>query len=187
MGRFSVLVMAVALNLTAAVAAQQALSAHTLLGTVTDTAGRALPGVTVDLSRPAESNTVRTLVTDGNGRYRIEKVLPGAYVLSFRLPGFGSAIRDIEVGGGGPEFEYDVELRPASGGSATLPNPPGPSRKVVCGLTVITPPEGIDPGIQVPKSVIPPGAAQVKPTMRIIQPTLCWEPPTDSRPVPPKR
>ncbi len=116
--------------------------------------------MTVDLSRPAEANTVRTVVTDGNGRYRIEKVLPGAYVLAFRLPGFGSAIRDIEIGGGGPEFEYDVQLRPAVGGTFSLPGPTGPSRKVICGMTVITPTAGIDPGIQVPtKRDIPQGRA----------------------------
>jgi hypothetical protein len=176
MGRFSVLLIAAALICSAAAAAQQPLSPHTLIGGVTDSSGHPLPGVTVDLSRPAEANTVRTVVTDGNGRYRIEKVLPGAYVLAFRLPGFGSAIRDIEIGGGGLEFEYDVQLTPAAGGRAGLPVPAEPSRKVVCGLTMITPPTGIDRGIQRPKPVIPEGAAPVRPTMRVIQPTMCWEP-----------
>jgi hypothetical protein len=182
LGRFSVLLMAVALTFTAAVAAQQALSTHTLLGTVTDSSGRALPGVTVDLSRPAEANTVRTVVTGANGRYRIDTVLPGAYVLAFRLPGFRSAIRDIEIGGGSPQFEYDVQLGPAIGGS--VPSPAGPSRKVVCGMTIITPPAGVDPGIQLPKA---PAAQKVKPTIRAIQPTMCWEPSSDLPSVPPKR
>lgn len=176
MGRFLILLTAT-LTFPVAAAAQQPLSAHTLIGTVTDMSGHALPGVTVDLSRPAEANTVRTVATDGNGRYRIEKVLPGAYVLAFRLPGFGSAIRDIEIGGGGPEFEYDVQLRPAVGGTFSPPGPTGPSQKVTCGMTVITPPAGIDPGIQGPRSAISPKAAPVKPTMRVIQPTMCWEPP----------
>jgi len=175
MGRFLILLTA-ALTFTVAAAAQQSLSTHTLIGTVTDSSGQALPGVTVDLSRPAEANTVRTVVTDRNGRYRIDRVLPGAYVLAFRLPGFGSAIRDIDIGGGGPEFEYDVEMKPAVGGTTTVPGPPGPSRKEICGMTVITPRAGVDPGIQVPRSAIPPGAAPVKPTMRVIQPTMCWEP-----------
>lgn len=173
MGRFSVLLMAAALMCSAAAAAEQSLSTHTLIGAVTDSSGHGLPGVTVDLSRPAETNTVRTVVTDGNGHYRIEKVLPGTYVLAFRLPGFGSAIRDIEIGGGGPEFEYDVQLRPA-GTIDTVPT--GPKRRVVCGMTMITPPAGVDPGIQAPSSSVPPGAAPAKPTMRIVQPTMCWEP-----------
>jgi hypothetical protein len=185
MGRHLILLMAAALTCSAAAAAPQLLSTHTLIGAVTDSSGRALPGVTIDLSRPAEANTVRTVVTDVNGRYRIEKVLPGAYVLAFRLPGFGSAIRDIDIGGGGPEFEYDVQLTPAAGGRVTLPT--GPSRKVVCGMTVVTPPAGIDPGIQAPRSAAPPGAVPVKPAMRVIQPTMCWEPTTDSRPVPPRQ
>jgi len=176
MGRFPVLLISAALMCSAAAAAQQSLSPHTLIGTVTDSSGHPLPGVTVDLSRPADANTVRTVVTDGNGRYRIEKVLPGAYVVAFRLAGFGSAIRDIEIGGGGPEFEYDVQLAPAAGGRAGLPAPAEPSRKVLCGMTVITPPTGIDRGIQGRKSVIPPGAVPAKPTMRVIQPTMCWEP-----------
>lgn len=186
MGRLLMLLTA-ALTLSGAVAAQQSLPTHSLIGTVTDSSGHALAGVTVDLSRPAEANTVRTVVTDATGRYRIEKVLPGAYALAFRLPGFGSAIRDIEIGAGGPEFEYNVQLRPALGGRATVPSPPGPSRKVICGMTVITPPAGIDPGIQGPRSAIPPGAQPVKPTMRVIQPTMCWEPSTELRPVPPRQ
>ena len=173
MGRFLILLTA-ALTCSAAAAAQP-LSTHTLIGTVTDSSGHMLPGVTVDLSRPAEADTVRTVVTDINGHYHIEKVLPGAYVLTFRLPGFASAIRDIDIGGGGPEFEYDVQLMPAPGGKATLPA--GPTRKVICGMTVITPPADFDRGIQGPKSVVPPGATSGKPTMRVIQPTMCWEPP----------
>jgi hypothetical protein len=175
-GRFSLLLMAAALMCSAVVAAQQSLSTHTLMGAVTDSSGNSLPGVTVDLSRPTEANTVRTVVTDVNGRYRIEKVLPGAYVLAFRLPRFASAIRDIEIGGGSLEFEYDVQLSPAPGDRTGVTGPAGPSRKVICGMTVITPPADVDRGIQGPKSVIPPGAARVKPTIRAIQPTMCWEP-----------
>lgn len=185
-GRRSVLLVTAAL-MWAAAAIAQPLSTHTLIGAVTDPSGHALPGVSVDLSRPAAANTVRTVVTDVNGRYRIERVLPGAYVLSFRLPGFRSAIRDIEIGGGGPEFEYNVQLSPAPRGRTEGAGPAGPSRKVICGMTVITPPAGIDRGIQGPKSVTPPGVTPGKPTMRVIQPTMCWEPSTDLRPVPPKQ
>jgi hypothetical protein len=182
MGRLLIL-LTVALTLTVAVAAQQTLSSHTLTGNVTDQSDRALPGVTVELSRPGESNSVRTVVTDRTGHYRIADVLPGVYVLTFRLPGFGSAIRDIEIGGGAPEFEYDVQLRP---NLAQSPEPPQPSKRVVCGMTMITPPFGVDPGIQVPKPPPPPGQP-VKPTIRTIQPAMCWEPSTDSPPVPRKR
>jgi hypothetical protein len=186
LGRFSALLTAAALVLTAAVAAQQPLSSHTLIGNVTDSWGQVLPGVTVELSKPAESHSVRTVVTDRRGIYRIEKVLPGMYVLVFKLPGFGSAIRDIEIGGGPPQFEYDVQLSPSASNSFTVPGPAQPSKRVICGMTVITPPRGIDPGIQKPRKP-PPAGEEVKPTIRAIQPTLCWEPSTDSPRVPPRQ
>jgi hypothetical protein len=185
LGRFSVLLTAAALVLTAAVAAQQPLSSHTLTGKVTDQQGQVLPGVTVELSKPAESSSVRTVVTDRRGSYRIEKVLPGDYVLVFKRSGFGSAIRDIEIGGGPPQFEYDVQLSPSAANTFTVPAPQ-PSKRVVCGMTMITPPRGVDPGIQVPRTP-PPAGEEVKPTIRAVQPTLCWEPFTDAPRVPPNR
>ena len=183
LGRFLVLLIGTVLVFTSAVAAQQSLSSHALTGHVTDRAGQPLPGVTVELSRPAESNSVRTVVTDRDGRYRIDKVVPGLYVLAFRLRGFGTAIRDIEIGGGGPEFEYDVQLTPLDAGTRAVPGATAPSRKVICGMTMITPPLGIDPGIHVPKPQ-PPVGEQVKPTIRTIQPTLCREPGSEFTPVP---
>jgi hypothetical protein len=175
LGRFLILLSVAAFMATAAVVAQQPLSSHTLTGTVTDASGRALPGVTVDLSRPAEANTVRTVTTDQNGRYRIDKVLPGVYVLTMRLPGFASAIRDIEIGDGGPVFEYDVQLMLNLQSASKPPAPPKPSRRVVCGMTLITP-DNVDPGILGRRTPLP-NAQQVKPTIRAVQPTMCWEPP----------
>ena len=186
LGRFLVLLIGAVLALTPAVAAQQSLSSHTLTGRVIDGAGQTLPGVTVELSRPGESNSVRTVITDRGGRYRIDRVLPGLYVLAFRLAGFGSAIRDIEIGGGGPEFEYDVQLRPSGAGPFAGPGATGPSRKVICGMTMITPPFDIDPGIHIRKPQ-PPAGEPVKPTIRSVQPTMCWEPAGEVVPVPPKR
>jgi hypothetical protein len=186
LGHFYVLLIGAVLVLTSAVTAQQSLPSHALVGRVTDSAGQHLPGVTVELTRPAESNSLRTVVTGRDGRYRIDKVLPGLYVLAFRLPGFRSAIRDIEIGGGGPEFEYDVQLTPSAAGNLTVPDGTGPSRKVICGMTMVTPPLGIDPGIHAPKPQ-PPVGQQVKPTIRTVQPTMCREPATEVGPVPPRR
>ena len=42
-----------------------------ITGTVRDTSGAVLPGVTVEASSPALIEKVRTATTDGNGQYRI--------------------------------------------------------------------------------------------------------------------
>ena len=79
-----------------------------LSGTVTDTTGLVLPGVTVE-ARSAAGDPVRTAVTDGAGTYSI--VLPaGAYAVTFSLPGFGSAVRDAVEVGAGAAVTLDVEL-----------------------------------------------------------------------------
>src|SRR5678816_2080263 len=65
------------------VAAAQAI----LAGEVKDTTGAVLPGVTVEVASPALIEKVRTAVTDGSGRYRIESLPPGSYTLPFTLTG----------------------------------------------------------------------------------------------------
>ena len=59
-----------------------------LAGVVTDDSGGVLPGVTVEASSPALIEKVRSAVTDGSGRYRIESLQPGRYSIKFSLPGF---------------------------------------------------------------------------------------------------
>ena len=49
-----------------------------------------LPGVTVEAASPALIEKVRTTVTDGNGRYRIENLQPGTYLVTFTLPASSS-------------------------------------------------------------------------------------------------
>jgi len=46
-------------------------------GTVRDTSGAVMPGVTVEASSPALIEKVRTAVTDENGVYRIVDLRPG--------------------------------------------------------------------------------------------------------------
>jgi iron complex outermembrane receptor protein len=61
----------------------------TVSGTVSDTTGGALPGVTVTLAaRPGGG--ARTSVTNADGRYAFEGVPPGDYALQAALSGFGS-------------------------------------------------------------------------------------------------
>ena len=70
-------------------------------GTVTDATGGVLPGVTVEARSPDIIEEVRTAVTDGNGQYLIVALEPGAYAVTYSLPGFGTLIRQgIELSTG---------------------------------------------------------------------------------------
>lgn len=64
----------------------QGVQTGVLTGTVVDTDGLVLPGVTVTVSSPALQG-VRTTVTDGNGVYVLRGLPPGEYTLTFELSG----------------------------------------------------------------------------------------------------
>lgn len=65
-----------------------------IAGVVRDTSGAVLPGVTVEAASPALIEKVRTVVTDGMGRYQIVNLRPGTYVVTFSLPGFSTIKRE---------------------------------------------------------------------------------------------
>jgi len=60
----------------------------TIAGTVKDTSGAVLPGVTVEAASPALIEKVRSATTDGAGQYKIIQLRPGTYSVTFTLPGF---------------------------------------------------------------------------------------------------
>jgi hypothetical protein len=94
--RLASLVALLALAPTAVFAQVQA----TLTGTVKDTSGAVLPGVTVEASSPVLIEKSRSAVTDGSGQYRIVDLRPGTYTVTFTLTGFTSVKRDgIELSG----------------------------------------------------------------------------------------
>ena len=66
----------------------------TISGTVRDTSGGVLPGVTVEVSSPALIEKVRTVVTDNDGKYQVVSLRPGLYSVTFTLPGFGVVKRE---------------------------------------------------------------------------------------------
>src|SRR6476661_7452633 len=77
-----------------------ALAQASIAGTVHDSSGASLPGVTVEASSPALIEKVRTAVSDGSGVYRIVNLPPGTYAVSFTLPGFNVVRREgIELSG----------------------------------------------------------------------------------------
>ncbi len=80
--------------------AQQA-AASGIAGVVKDASGAVLPGVTVEAASPALIEKVRTVVTDGEGRFNIVDLRPGAYTVTFSITGFTSFRRDgIELTSG---------------------------------------------------------------------------------------
>src|SRR3984957_12477427 len=71
-----------------------ALAQASIAGTVKDTSGAVLPGVTVEASSPALIEKLRTGVTDGSGQYKIEQLRPGTYTVTFTLTGFSTVQRE---------------------------------------------------------------------------------------------
>ena len=82
-----------------------------LTGVVRDTSGAVLPGVTVEAASPVLIEKVRTAVTDGNGRYQMIDLRPGAYTVTFTLAGFNTVRRDGVTLSGSAASVVDSELR----------------------------------------------------------------------------
>src|SRR5260370_33819558 len=71
-----------------------------IVGAVKDSSGAVLPGVSVEAASPVLIEKVRSAVSDGPGRYRIENLQPGPYTVTFTLPGFSIVKREgIELTG----------------------------------------------------------------------------------------
>jgi hypothetical protein len=79
----------------------QSATTGAIAGTVRDTTGAVLPGVTVEASSPALIEKSRTAVTDAEGNYKIVDLRPGTYAVTFSLTGFSTVKRDgIELSTG---------------------------------------------------------------------------------------
>jgi hypothetical protein len=98
------------LMLAPAAWAQQAAG---IAGQVRDSAGLAMPGVTVEAASPALIEKVRAAVSDGEGRYQIVDLRPGTYTVTFTLPGFSTVRREGIVLGSG--FTATVSVTMAVG------------------------------------------------------------------------
>lgn len=81
------------LVITSAAAWAQGSGAASINGAVRDESGGLLPGVTVEAST-ADIDTVRSMVTDADGGYRIGELRPGTYTVTYTLPGFSVLRRE---------------------------------------------------------------------------------------------
>ena len=92
-------------------AAPSAFAQASITGTVRDTSGAVLPGVTVDASSPALIEKVRSATTDGNGQYRIVDLRAGQYSVTFSLAGFSTVKREGVALEGSFTATINVDLR----------------------------------------------------------------------------
>ena len=84
----------------AIVGAAQA-QAGAIEGAVTDATGLVLPGVTVEARSAEAGGAGAVAVTDGAGAFTISGLAPGAYDVTFTLPGFHEVVRaGVAVGAG---------------------------------------------------------------------------------------
>ena len=75
------------------VAAQSQITTAVIDGTVVDGSGGVLPGVAVEI-RNTETNFVRELTTDRDGRFVALQVPPGRYTVTFKLTGFATLVME---------------------------------------------------------------------------------------------
>lgn len=76
----------------------QAQTTGSITGLVTDASGAVLPGVTITLSGDRLIGGPQTQVSDVNGTYRFDRLVPGAYNVKFELQGFRTVERpDVRI------------------------------------------------------------------------------------------
>ncbi len=89
MFRRAVYALACVLALTLPVAAQE--QTGQIQGSVKDSSGAVLPGVTVEITNTSTGAVAATVVTDANGIYRVPGLRPGKYEALAKLQGFTPA------------------------------------------------------------------------------------------------
>jgi hypothetical protein len=82
-----------------------------IAGSVRDTSGAMLPGVTVEASSDALIEKTRSVVTDGAGQYRIIDLPPGTYAVAFTLSGFKTVRREGIVLQGAFAAQVNTDLQ----------------------------------------------------------------------------
>src|SRR5215472_15999207 len=95
------------------VCGQVSIGQASISGTIKDSSGAILPGVSVAAESPALIEGTRSTITDENGRYRILDVRPGSYTVTLSLPGFSDVKQRLELTGSFAAV-VDAEMRVGS-------------------------------------------------------------------------
>src|SRR4051794_19744647 len=78
-------------------------------GTISDTTGGVLPGVTVTIAN-AETAVAQTVVTDDKGLFEVLYLNPGAYTVTAELSGFKTVVRKDNQVRVGDVLKIDLQL-----------------------------------------------------------------------------
>ncbi len=80
-----------------ALSSSTAFAQSAISGQVRDTSGAVMAGVKVEASSPALIEGSRTVTTNGEGRYAIVDIRPGAYTITFTMEGFAVVKQQVDV------------------------------------------------------------------------------------------
>jgi hypothetical protein len=81
----------------------------TVAGTVSDSSGALIPGVTIKATA-VETSVVKTTVTNEAGAYNFADLLPGKYTITASLPGFQTKnLTDVQLSQN-TSYRYNFEL-----------------------------------------------------------------------------
>ena len=87
----------------------------TISGSVADSSGAVVPGVTVTATNNA-TGVVTTVLSNDSGVYNFASLLPGTYKVSAMLPGFQTqTFNDVQLGNAG-QLRLNFALQVGAGG-----------------------------------------------------------------------
>jgi tetratricopeptide (TPR) repeat protein len=119
-----------------------------IAGEVTDSQGKALPGVAVALSKAGDNPAIGAVLTSADGRYRFISLEYGEYRISLKKDGYQESVSDpIELKS--ESLEVNFTLRPLS---PTSESPQGPF--AASGLDGATAPSGYSAGASADDSAL---------------------------------
>ena len=107
-----------------------------------DCDGEPLPGVMIQLAGGQLSSPM-TVVSDAEGRYRLNAVPPGKFEITASLAGFGRQVADLCLGGADQQIDFDLYIHAPlcttimiELDAAGNPLPPEPATEEITGTVI---------------------------------------------------